>query len=174
MPIRRAVFDDADTIGLVHVKSWQANYDHIFDNAWLAQLDPVRRADWWRAYLGDSDTLAFVAENDVGKIVGFASAGDCRTPSDIYTSELYAIYLLKSAIGQGLGSQLFDAVCSALVENGHQHMLLWVLEDNAVARRFYEHKGGQPILQKEALIGETMVTERAMGFDLSKLVQATS
>jgi GNAT superfamily N-acetyltransferase len=52
--------------------------------------------------------------------------------------ELYGIYLQREVAGTGTGRRLHDAGVGWLAENGWTRALLWVLRDNARARRFYE------------------------------------
>ena len=74
-----------------------------------------------------------------GEIVGFASVGPAvDTDAD---GELYAIYVLPAHWGTGFGRALIQAGEDRLRELGHQQAVLWVLEDNPRARRFYEHAG---------------------------------
>jgi len=42
---------------------------------------------------------------------------------------------------KGYGSKLFDFVLSEINKQGFKNVFLWVLEDNANARKFYENKG---------------------------------
>lgn len=55
--------------------------------------------------------------------------------------ELYAIYALPEAWGSGSGPALLRAVLEGLREDGFATAILWVLEDNPRARRFYEREG---------------------------------
>ena len=51
------------------------------------------------------------------------------------------IYLLPEYIGKGIASQLINACIEELEFLGYTEILLWVLEDNLRARRFYEKHG---------------------------------
>jgi GNAT superfamily N-acetyltransferase len=57
--------------------------------------------------------------------------------------ELYGVYVLPEAWGTGAGGELME---TALAELGaaFREAILWVLEDNPRARRFYEKHGWQP------------------------------
>jgi ribosomal protein S18 acetylase RimI-like enzyme len=74
-----------------------------------------------------------------GEIVGFVSVGRGTDPDT--DGELYAIYVLPAYWGSGVGRALMQAGEERLRELGHQHAILWVLEDNPRARRFYEAAG---------------------------------
>jgi ribosomal protein S18 acetylase RimI-like enzyme len=60
------------------------------------------------------------------------------------TGELYAIYLRPEAISRGIGRALMDSVTDRLHGQGFSRVVLWVLTDNARARRFYEKAGFAP------------------------------
>jgi GNAT superfamily N-acetyltransferase len=79
-----------------------------------------------------------VAEVD-GQIVGFVSVGAGREEGA--DGELYAIYVHPDHWGTGIGRSLIEAGEARLRELGHREAVLWVLEDNPRARRFYEAAG---------------------------------
>lgn len=130
MEIRRATVEDARAIADVHVRTWQAAYEHVFGAERLAGLDVARRSAAWERRLGEGG-VAFVAEEE-DRVVAFAAIGDC---------ELGAIYALPEAWGSGAGSALMRAALEGLRAAGCSDAVLWVLEDNPRARRFYEREG---------------------------------
>lgn len=137
MEVRRATVADAVAIADVHTRSWQAAYTHVFGQEKLAGIDAGRRrAAWERAIEGGAVVL--VAEVDE-RVVGFASVGPSRDPPG--AGELYAIYVLADAWGTGAGTALMAAAVAALRDSGDAEAILWVLEDNPRARRFYEREG---------------------------------
>ena len=60
-------------------------------------------------------------------------------PEDL--GEIGAFYFLPEAWGTGLAQKALHFCCSYFEKNGCQGVLLWVLEDNRRARRFYEKSG---------------------------------
>lgn len=52
-----------------------------------------------------------------------------------------SLYLLPEYIGRGYGGPLLEAAVETLAEQGFRDVLLWVLEENRRARRFYEKHG---------------------------------
>lgn len=130
MEVRRASVADAADIASVHVRTWQAAYQHVFGAERLEQLDVTRRVAGWTRALNEGESI-FVADDD-GRVVGFVSVGAC---------ELYAIYALPEAWGSGAGAALMRAAVAQLREDGCAEAFLWVLEDNPRARRFYEREG---------------------------------
>jgi ribosomal protein S18 acetylase RimI-like enzyme len=137
MEVRRARIDDARAIADVHARTWQGAYEHVFGAERLAGMSlPARLAQWERILAaGQSDV--FVATND--GIVGFVSTGDSRDADA--EAELYAIYVLPGAWGSGAGAALMCAGLAAMRARASGDAVLWVLEDNPRARRFYEREG---------------------------------
>jgi ribosomal protein S18 acetylase RimI-like enzyme len=128
--IRRASVSDAAEIAAVHVRTWQAAYQHVFGSERLEQLDGTRRVTGWTRALNEGESI-FVADDD-GRVVGFVSVGAC---------ELYAIYTLPEVWGSAAGPALMRAAVAQLRDDGCAEAFLWVLEDNPRARRFYEREG---------------------------------
>ena len=137
MDVRQARTGDAAAIAEVHTRVWQHAYEDIFGAERLAAIDVSARAEGWRRSL-ERDEPAFVAEED-RRVIGFASVGASRDPDA--DAELYAIYVLPEAWGGGTGAALLRAGAEALRDAGYREAILWVLEDNPRARRFYEREG---------------------------------
>lgn len=138
MVVRRARPSDAAAIAAVHTRGWQGAYEHVFGAENLRSIDTERRARWWeRAVFEDLETV-LVAEDD-GTLVGFASVGASR--DEDAEGELYAIYALPERWGTGVGTALMAAGVDALRTAGYRDAVLYVLEDNPRARRFYEREG---------------------------------
>ena len=57
------------------------------------------------------------------------------------TGELYALYVTPAWWSAGAGRALMGSVLAALGEARYLRVVLWVLADNARARRFYERAG---------------------------------
>lgn len=106
----------------------------------------------------------FVAETEDGDIVGFANAGPEREGDRAYRGELYAIYILEEYQRTGLGRRLFSSVTRRLLSDGFNSMLLWVLEDNRPACRFYESLGGERVGRKPITIGGADLVGVAYGW----------
>jgi GNAT superfamily N-acetyltransferase len=136
--IRRARLGDAAAIAAVHVRTWQAAYEHVFGAERLADLDLAAREGLARRFATDEGHDAFVAEED-GRIVGFVATGPPEDEGE--EREVYAIYVLPEAWGTAAGAGLMQAAVEAMRGRGAAGAVLWVLEDNPRARRFYEREG---------------------------------
>lgn len=136
--VRPARPDDARGIGEVHVRTWQAAYRSTFPAELLDNLSIDQHEEWWSGVVAGGAEQVFVAE-DGGRVVGFASVGASRTEPD--SGELYAIYVLPDAWGGGAAHELMGSVIAWLMAEEYVSAILWVLEDNPRARRFYEREG---------------------------------
>ena len=143
--IRLATLADAAAIASIHVQSWQSAYRGMMPQEHLDQLDVTQRTRAWTRALTSPDPaqpapLVAIADEQA---VGFASIGPTRDQDadPASTGEVRAIYLLPQAWGQGLGRGLMTAALTQLAGLGYQAATLWVLKENARARRFYEAAG---------------------------------
>jgi L-amino acid N-acyltransferase YncA len=85
----------------------------------------------------------WVAE-EAGEVLGFAETGPSRDAAEgTGIAELMAIYLAPRVVGTGLGRLLHDAAMADLQERHYREAMLWVLETNTLARRFYGLSGWQ-------------------------------
>ncbi len=169
--IRPAAPADAPGIARVQVDSWRAAYSGILAEEFLQALSVERQGQMWARILADPERgFMYVAEEE-GEIVGFVHGMNEREGDPAYTGEVTAIYLLKQFQGRGLGRRLMQAAARELRRRGHASLLLWVLKDNAPARRFYETLGGQYLREKPIEIGNQTLIEVAYGWpDLSALI----
>ncbi|MEA1901937.1 MAG: GNAT family N-acetyltransferase [Actinomycetota bacterium] len=153
--IRAAAAKDADSLGQLHVETWQAAYRGEFPDEYLDGLDVGGRIDWFRRAIEEEREI-LVAEAD-GWAVGFASFGRSRSNE---WGEIYAVYVHPDHWGEGHGFQLMAAAETRLSEIGFDQALLWVLDSNTQARSFYERQDwtlGRPVKLDE--IGGVQVTE---------------
>jgi ribosomal protein S18 acetylase RimI-like enzyme len=170
--IRPAVLSDADSIGRVHVAVWRQAYAGIMPAGYLAALSAAERAAMWRKMLqakagagGESATVLLVAEDAAAGIVGFALGGRERGGTRAFDGELWAINIDSAWHGRGLGRRLVLEVARGLAGRGQRGMLLWVMEANRPARRFYERLGAVRLPEtKLSPIGGASLTELAYGW----------
>ena len=144
---------DADALGPMHVEAWRAAYSGMMPDDFLASLDPAARTARWRERLSApvSDRRTFVALDETNALVGFVSVGPARGEGD---GELYAINVAPRAWGTGAGTALLARAVEALRGFGHREAILWVLRQNARARRFYEREGWEPCGERRDTVAE--------------------
>jgi len=142
--IRPATLTDAQAIAEIHVASWQAAYKGLLPDQFLENLSVQRRLQMWQQILAQDNNQAWVAVAD-GQPVGFTNFGPSRdedADSQI-VGEMYTIYLLPLAWGQGFGRALCTQTLTSLRESGYKEVMLWVLDSNEAAIYFYERVGFQ-------------------------------
>jgi ribosomal protein S18 acetylase RimI-like enzyme len=142
MSVRRAVPSDARRIAEIHVLSWQAGYSGIVPGPYLAGLSISDREVTWRQRLSEDSNVLVVAENR--EVTGWVSGGRARdSDADPATAEIYAIGVDPLHWRAGGGRRLWTALQESVRKAGYEAVTLWVLEENAGARRFYEALGFQ-------------------------------
>ena len=175
--IRPANLEDAAPMAKVHVDTWRSAYSGIMPADFLSQLSYQARESSWSDILGQERpaTSIFVAATTDGEIIGFASGGSEREGNQTYPGELYVIYLLEKHQGQGVGRRLIAAVTQRLLTAGIRLMLVWVLEDNLPACKFYESLGGERVSRKMISFGDVELPEVSYGWkDLANLAESAS
>jgi GNAT superfamily N-acetyltransferase len=165
--LRDALPGDALKIAQIHIQSWRESYRGIVSDDFLMRMSLQARVQSWQENLSpryQGPRFNLVAQGPEGQLVGFASGGPQRDwdpqtgrplaqgrsqgsprPPGLghlrdYDGELWAIYILRSHQGKGLGRSLFEAVKARLKRGGCASMLVWVLKENP-ARAFYERLG---------------------------------
>lgn len=165
--VRVALPADADALARLHVRSWQAAYSGLVDDAHLAGLDVGDRARMWRDRLagGQPGAVTYAATSGAD-VVGFASIGPVRD-EDLACqhegwAEVYALYVDPDRWRAGVGTALWRAVDAGGGEEV-AGVALWVLRDNLRAREFYAVLGLAPDgAQRPISIGERELTEVRM------------
>ena len=89
----------------------------------------------------DSEGMTTLIMLEEGRYVGTSSCCASRFPEFYVGGETVSIYLLPEYMGRDFGKPLLEAAVSALAGQGYQEIFLWVLEENARARHFYEKHG---------------------------------
>ena len=163
--VREAVPADARAIARVHVDSWRTTYRGIVPDSVLSQLSYEERERMWQGILDAAEGQAFVyvAVDESGQIVGFASGGPERSGDPDYKGELYAIYIADASHRKGVGRLLAQTVAERLARDGLHSMLVWVLADNP-ARHFYEALGGQQARRQQITMGGVTLDEIGYGW----------
>ncbi len=171
--LRRAKIEDAGAIGAVHVASWATAYADLMPAHVIASKPLALRIRQWGEWLENNAANAareiWVAETvtPTPEVMGFVCGGStrdaCRTH---YSGEIYALYLRPEAFGKGMGKALFQQMRQRLMAQGHQDHMVWVMEKNQRARRFYEKQGGLLFASKTIPMGNppTEIAEVAYGY----------
>jgi GNAT superfamily N-acetyltransferase len=144
MIVRDAVPDDAAAIADVHVRSWQSAYRGLLPENFLDQLRAEDRAAGYE--LGSLEPrapkslIAMLGE----RVAGFTTIGPSRDADAASAGELRALYVDPDYWRGGVGRALLLEARRRLREAGYHEALLWVLDGNTIAERFYRADGWQP------------------------------
>jgi ribosomal protein S18 acetylase RimI-like enzyme len=140
--VRHALVEDAALTAAIRVEGWQTAYrgqlpDQLLDSLSI-EFDTIRFAD----HVGHlaADRRVWVAEAD-REVVGFASTGPSRDGDAPEAGEVYAIYVRPDRCGNGIGTRLLAHAATDLADRGYRRAVLWTLETNVPAQRFYERAG---------------------------------
>ncbi|MGE4063578.1 MAG: N-acetyltransferase family protein [Rhodospirillaceae bacterium] len=148
--LRPAAPFDAESIARIHVQSWRESYPGIIPDNELAGLSVFERATRWRHILTlpAADQGTFVAARD-GALLGFGDCGRQRSQVLPFVGEVNALYVLKDSQRAGVGRALMAVMAEHLLACRINSASLWVIKENAPARKFYEALGGRAVAEKD-------------------------
>lgn len=137
MEIRYATCnDDPFKISDIYEKSWKFAYRGMIPQSYL---DCIPAGQWANGINNADMHNLLLIEN--GMMVGTASFCQSRWEAYRGYGEIVSIYFLPDYMGKGYGKLLLDKCIEELKKLGFRNVLLWVLEDNHRARKFYEKNG---------------------------------
>jgi GNAT superfamily N-acetyltransferase len=95
--------------------------------------------------LPEPDAVFVAVNGSAGRLAAYAGVCAVREQQDAHptlpTGELAAIYADPAVWGRGAGHAVHVAAVEALARFGFRHAVLWVFEDNPMARAFYQRHG---------------------------------
>jgi GNAT superfamily N-acetyltransferase len=139
---RPATLDDAPAIAALHAASWRVAYRGALRDAYLDGDVDAERLQVWTERLGTptANQYVLVAE-DADRVDGFACAfgeDDAR-----FGTQVDNLHVRREQQGRGTGRRLLaDVAAWCTTRFPSSGLYLWVLEQNAPARAFYERLGG--------------------------------
>jgi GNAT superfamily N-acetyltransferase len=157
--LRPVTDDDLRAVGALHFHSRATAYADIVSPEALAHGSPEALGEWWaERWKWERDTHRLTVAVDGSALAGFSYLGPSEEDG---VAELYAIHANPAYVGTGVGRALMIDALPALARLGDR-AVLWVLEANQRARRFYERGGWAPdgITRTEAIGGEPVAQLR--------------
>lgn len=153
--VRPATAADLPGVRDVAHRTWHATYDgHIPDTAierFLEanySLEALGRA---LERLGEGMLVAVVDD----RVIGYALCGENRERR----GEIFAIYVLPEWQRKSIGRRLWEQAVEHLRSLGVPDMVIWVLEANETARRFYERQGAKAFASRSFPVGTVEIEE---------------
>ncbi len=108
-----------------------------------------RRRPYYAALLDSGRGRLLIAEED-GRAIGYAMVSEIGGQTTLATgdrmAELETLSVAEGERGQGIGRALMDAAYAVMRELGATEVMLYVLDGNDGAVRFYERLGMRPYL----------------------------
>jgi ribosomal protein S18 acetylase RimI-like enzyme len=139
--LRRAAGADAPAVAAMHIRAWQVAYRGIVPDAHLDGLDVATRAARYDFDATAPDAPETWIVVDGADVVGFVTVSPGRDEDLPGLGEVRAVYVAPDRWRSGVGSSLMAKAEQLLTDAGFTEAFLWVLEDNARGRRFYETAG---------------------------------
>lgn len=161
--IRAARESDVAALARVHVAAWQHAYADILAPATLARTDLARSTQRFRRYFRGPErerSRLFVLDGAAG-VVGYVNFGASRGTGSEPRGEVFELYLDPDFHGRGGGRKLLSAGLWALSGQRLLPAWVWVLADNARARRFYAGMGGREVARGRVRVGDEVLAQVA-------------
>jgi GNAT superfamily N-acetyltransferase len=134
--------EDLEAIGDLHTRSRASAYAGLVPAEALDSMRPGAMVEWWtERWRWERDTHRLLVAESAGSVTGFTYLGPSETRG---AAELYAIHVAPEHVGTGVGRALMKAALDELAKLRKRRAVLWVLDGNARARRFYERGGWTP------------------------------
>ena len=131
--------DDAEELASVHVQVWRETYGGLLPERFYDDAARASRQMMWSDRLSQEPGRERVRiARQHGRIVGFAARGPAAEHLGIppvRDEQLYALYVVASAHGRGVGRALLRQSL------GGRPAQLWVAEHNPRAEAFYRRNG---------------------------------
>lgn len=136
--VRKVKYEDIESVVDINIKDWKMAYKGIIDQLTLDNLDRNAKIEKWRKHYNIGNVIVAQKEE---KILGF-----CRYSQETETAEcdceIIALYVDYENHEHGVGRKLMEYAMNDLREKGKRNMIIWCLEKNIEARKFYEKMGG--------------------------------
>ena len=141
--IRKIKYEDIEQIVDINIKDWKKVYRGIIDDNILDNLNRNEKIEKWKKHYNIGNVI--VADKN-GSVLGYCRYTDNAVYENIdIDSEIIALYVDYDNLGNGVGKKLVEYVTTDLKNKKKSKMIIWCLEKNKNARRFYEKVGGKLI-----------------------------
>ena len=168
MLIRPSQITDAHSMSRIYVQTWRDTYLGTVPYDYLLTMSVRQHERAFLYELKNKQIISFVAE-DAGRVLGFTTGGYERNGDDIYSGEIYTLYVQKNRQRQGVGTELVAALAQRFSHFGIYSMLVWVLKQNPY-RRFYKKVNGIFLGTQQMQFANEMMDVQAYGWIDTSLI----
>lgn len=155
--IRVSVATEGDLPGIHEVanRTWPATYAGMIPDeditAFLEANYNLDRLAFVRESMGEGMLVA----KSTGEVVGYVMITKDRDG----TAQVWAIYVLPGWQRRGAGTLLWNAALARGRQLESDELVLWVLDGNEPAHRFYERQGAQSAEERDFPVGGGSIRE---------------
>jgi ribosomal protein S18 acetylase RimI-like enzyme len=142
---RETTENDAGAIAALHADSWRRHYRGAYLDEYLDGDIVADRLEVWTSRLAPPrfNQCTVCADTD-SNIIGFAHLVFDEHPK--WGALLDNLHVRSSFKGHGIGTRLLSESATELIRyRPSQALYLWVLDQNAAARSFYDDRGGTEV-----------------------------
>ena len=141
--IRKAEVNDSERIAEIEVASCRYAYKGIVSDEYLYNdLSVEKRIPVCKRWIDEKLFGVYVYEDDSsGVIKGMMGIGMCEDADKKDAFELHFLYVDPDHVRAGIGSEMLQFFEKAAKEKGCKDLVIWVLEENGMGRKFYEKNG---------------------------------
>ena len=139
--IRRVRPGDEAVLAHIQTESWKAAFADILDADTLQRCTQIDKATAMYRHLLEQQIgngYLLLVEDAPHCIAWWSAPRETDMPG---YAELICIHSLPVRWRSGYGSRMMDVVLRDIAAAGYTKVMLWVFEENARARRFYEAHG---------------------------------
>ncbi len=161
MEIRKAAPEDAFEFASCHIASWRSAYQGIVPDEYLNRLTAEKWAERFQKNLKEQKEYSYLCAVHENQIAGILILGKSRDEDKPLAGEICAIYLKEEFWSKGLGGEMMAYALKSFKNENLCEAILWVLEENGRARRFYEKYGFvSDGVKKEITLGKPLTEIR--------------
>ncbi|MCK5758314.1 MAG: GNAT family N-acetyltransferase [Clostridiales bacterium] len=140
--IKKADISDIQTLAEIHSVSMITAFGGWFSEEIVLEFfGQQRRLMGFTKEIEKGSPVNYLVYND-DEPIGVLTYGPSRyIEVDAKTIELWRVYFLPGYWGQGAAKLAVDLILSDIKADGYKRVILWAMEENLRARRFYEKYG---------------------------------
>lgn len=133
---------DLSRVAEIHVDAWRSAYAGILPDEVLAGLDVRERTELWENTLFRRPSRTNLVLEESGRVQGWCALGPARDEDEDarHTGEVYGLFVHPGSQRRGYGTALLTHAHQTFRDRACRQSVLWVVEGNAPARGFYEHR----------------------------------
>ena len=153
--------NEIDQIAKIIDEDWKITYKGMISQEYLDNLNYKDREERIRKKYKKEKGIVYVEENIVK---GYCRFGQSKEEKEL--GEIYALYVKNNYIRRKIGEKLMKKAKKILKEREYKEMILWCLEKNKNARKFYEKQGGILSGKRKFKIGDKYYSEVSYKYEL--------